>query len=278
MALFGASGRVVHVDILPNPGRWIFGRPDRISYALCAVQELGLMALGFGGAASRGRIFALLLNVLTFCSAHAQVTVVDADYYPLEPGARWSYEMRPKNGGDAMTQTIAVEGAEVVGDRTRFVIREMDPISTMRTHIEKDAGAVHLLARERAGGILAPLKTRYVPALTLLKLPLVVGDAWSSESDVRIGLVSSRIRTECTVDQVERVEVPAGTFECVRVTAKRFRDGAPLPDAVAWYAPGIGLVKYVGGKYVRSLVRFDDGNQNGDQNGGIGSGRQRDSQ
>jgi hypothetical protein len=205
-----------------------------------------------------GGLGALVICGLTFAiSAHSQLANAEIDYYPLERGNRWTYEMQPKDGGDVMIQTIVVDEVETDGERTRFAIEETDPISAMRTFIERDAKSVRLVARERSGGAVVKLKMRYEPPMTMLKLPLNVGDAWSSEASMRIGPVSSAMRTDCTVDRIERVEVPAGTFECVRITAKRFKNDKPLPDAVAWYAPGIGLVKYVGGEYVRSLVRFD---------------------
>jgi hypothetical protein len=91
----------------------------------------------------------------------------------------------------------------------------------------------------------------------LLKFRCAVGDTW--EWKVPNAAIN---RTESRVAAEEKVKVPAGTFECVRVETKSYR-GEELAEArTDWYAAGVGRVKSTGHpneKRVRVLKAFTPG-------------------
>ena len=71
------------------------------------------------------------------------------------------------------------------------------------------------------------------------RLPAAVGARWQYDADY--GLIS--VRHTGTVEAVETVSVPAGEFRCVKVRTVGITDGATVVERVAWYAPGVGLVR-----------------------------------
>lgn len=97
---------------------------------------------------------------------------------------------------------------------------------------------------------------KYDPPHVLLKLPAREGTRWEYK------FPTGRITYTYTVRGVERVEVPAGVFEAVRVDAEGRGEGTN--NYTTWYAPGIGEVKNtntagVGKGYVRVLESYDPG-------------------
>jgi len=53
----------------------------------------------------------------------------------------------------------------------------------------------------------------------------------------------------------EDIEVPAGKFHCIKLHYHEKR-GEDVIDETAWYAEGVGQVKYDGGEYVKELKSF----------------------
>jgi hypothetical protein len=60
-----------------------------------------------------------------------------------------------------------------------------------------------------------------------------------------------------TVGQEETVETPAGTFKAIRVTSEM---DVVKGTTTAWYAPGVGMVKYeLGTEGIQVLKSFTPG-------------------
>ncbi len=137
-------------------------------------------------------------------------------YFPIKPGAKWTYEC----GGKTIVE-IATSVTE--SDNVRFVT-----VATQEGKVlvpkEKIAVSKTGLARVAAGG------NELGYRLHLLAVPLKIGQKWEFGA------------TTITVAGVEEVEVPAGKFETVRVV-KISRIGGVDLHQVYWFAPDIGAVK-----------------------------------
>jgi hypothetical protein len=51
------------------------------------------------------------------------------------------------------------------------------------------------------------------------------------------------------------VTVPAGKFHCIKLFYDQYRDDEHVQET-AWYAEGVGQVKYDGGEYVKELKTY----------------------
>jgi hypothetical protein len=75
----------------------------------------------------------------------------------------------------------------------------------------------------------------------MLKLPAKPGDTWTV--DYETPPHRDVVTATYTVGKVEDVEVPAGKFKAIRVESNTTER---LPgSSTSWYAPGVGLVKWV---------------------------------
>jgi hypothetical protein len=95
------------------------------------------------------------------------------------------------------------------------------------------------------------------PTVCLLKFRCAVEDMWERKPpDGAVDRTVSRVTAE------EKVEVPAGAFECVRVETKSYQGEELTRVRTDWYAAGVGLVKstgYPNAKRVRVLKAFTPG-------------------
>jgi hypothetical protein len=94
------------------------------------------------------------------------------------------------------------------------------------------------------------------PTVCLVKSRCAVDDVWERKPPEAAG-----DRTVSRVTAEEKVEVPAGAFECVRVETKVHR-GELTSARTDWFAAGIGLVKSTGSpdaNRVRVLKAFTPG-------------------
>lgn len=156
-------------------------------------------------------------------------------YFPTAAGAEWVYEnRRPLFVSDVRSRdgvtVVTVMGRANTGPFVHEVIE-----------IAK-AG----LFRTRSGN------SKFDPPVVLLRTPLKVGNEWTYAYDETNVVV--------TIAAVETVEVPAGTFECLRVEAV-FTTAGTETKYVEWYAPNVGLVRQAGsgGHYTMLLKSFTPG-------------------
>jgi hypothetical protein len=77
----------------------------------------------------------------------------------------------------------------------------------------------------------------FTPVLPLFIWPADPGKAWQVDSECRIGVNLFRVRGPATVEKVESVKVPAGTFQAVRLNLK-----SRTKDFTYWYSPEVRYV------------------------------------
>jgi hypothetical protein len=166
--------------------------------------------------------------------------------FPARLGTKWVYA----ESGDR-----DIEATEVI---TRVEELERSRYIDIRYECEwvKDGvtwGVIHVTTLWVSGEGLFEIREKKAE-LHLLRLPYSVGDAWERKHS-RPWLT----RTASQVVAEEKVKVPAGMFDCVRVETKGYKRDELAWVRTDWYASGIGLVKstgYPNEKCTRVLKQF----------------------
>jgi hypothetical protein len=177
-----------------------------------------------------------------------------ASYLPLEVGALWRYAITTDDGRHG-TGTVSVDGVDYGGSNgavPEYRVREELPDETIWTWDDREAGRVAREQEEvddRTGTVLA--EETFDPPLTVLdesRERLAAGTRWpeaflATTPNAKGHPKSKRAEVKWEVEAVaEPVQVPAGTFSCLRVR----RTWKHHPPIVSWYAKGVGLVKQQG--------------------------------
>jgi hypothetical protein len=166
-------------------------------------------------------------------------------YFPITVGTKWEYacgivlivsKVEERDG----TKVVTVE--RVNGNK-----RTLDEV------VEVSTGG--LIRTELPMG-------KFERPYVLLKTPFQVGDTWMCDT-AGLGAGVPASKSIHTVAGTEQVEVPAGTFETVRVDIESPPGAAAKkPKLSAWYAPNVGLVKMSEGKLdIWALKSFTPGKQ-----------------
>ena len=209
-------------------------------------------------------------------------------YFPLQPGARWTYAVETESDGatSRSQQTIRVLDERVYDGKPLFIRRSETP----------DNIGIEYWLRERPDGIVRiaqRLDLQEQASLdeaprTVLKLPLKLGDSWRTPTVAYTVLRKNEYPREIkysrpllmtyTVEAVdEKLTVAAGSFDhCARVAGHaemtlftdpvRGFNKVPV-TTTEWYCRGVGLVKlerverlsttfYSGGRVAMELVEY----------------------
>ena len=97
--------------------------------------------------------------------------------------------------------------------------------------------------------------THFTPSVPRVICPLEPGKKVHWEGRLKVAWVDKPIVFDGEVVGWEDVDVPAGHFHCIKLHYHEKR-GEEVIDESAWYAQGVGQVKYDGGQYVKELKRF----------------------
>ena len=152
--------------------------------------------------------------------------VQDADYFPVQPGTSWSYKM---SSGQALEVKIA--GPSAVGTQACVAVQSVLGEQRTLEHVAVTREGLTAFKVENAYGAM-----EYPTPILRAKLPFKKGDTWQITMKEGPQVNTYTYLTE----DLEKVAVPAGTFEAWKVVIT-------LGSAVMsnWYAKGIGLVKQV---------------------------------
>jgi hypothetical protein len=212
----------------------------------------------------------------------------DNSYFPLAPGARWTYSVQTDADGDSRRQQQTIS----VLDERRF---DSKPLFIRRSETPGNIGIEYWLRAQPDGIVriaqrmdLEEIATLDAAPRTVLKLPLAVGASWRTPTvpytvmrkneyprEVKYGRGMLMAYTVEALD--EKLTVPAGSFEhCARVVGQaeltlftdpvRGFNKVPV-TTIEWYCRGVGLVKlerveslatmfYTGGKVIMELVEY----------------------
>lgn len=216
-----------------------------------------LLRAGIAGAA---------LTLLGACSARMKVAapMPEVSAPRIVVGDRWHYD--ECNGFNGLRVAgIDMQVTEVSPDGTlalRLSVEGM-PLSSLRDGQIEPYHSPWNVAEDAA----FDLRNRYDPALPLLPWPLRPGDVHRHDSQVSVPGDAQRYRwTVITrVGEWERVSVPAGEFDALRIHRRIHfvhpdfaRDYAARSDTL-WYAPSVGrwVQREWRGEYQRRFERRD---------------------
>lgn len=158
-----------------------------------------------------------------------------------------TYRVTPPSSA-AFIQTDEVS-RHVPPNATRTVVSAGAPTFLTRS-FTFDAGAVLLdgIGTYQADGTPAGTTT-YVPPQLVIPASTTAGATASSTSTAttKAGETTTfTVTRSMTVNGVEAVTVPAGTFSALKITTALAQSNLPASHVVNWWAPGIGSVKSVG--------------------------------
>jgi hypothetical protein len=197
------------------------------------------------------RLLTLLSIAALVAAAPAAPVPKDADkpvlYYPVQKGTTWVY----KTGDDEETSTITDVEKKKDGAFLVTISRESQRGFVPHSRMLVSGEGVAVVEVKLTG--LVPLDE----PLWVLKTPSAGGKSWG----VAVALGGDELGVgKMTASGPEKVEVPAGTYQAVRVDM----DGTFFGErqqVTTWYAVGVGKVKEVSGKEVEVLKSFLPGSK-----------------
>lgn len=158
-------------------------------------------------------------------------------YYPTRVGTRWAYQEGTERWSVSIFRVTEKDGTKVLS----------------RMGVGRGCGSPLGKMVVTQGKVTEAGPDARVPSRTLLVLPLRVGATWEAQG------------WAATVRGVEKVTVPAGTYDAIRVEEVS-RSPGRVVTVTSWYARGVGLVKRVrktadGEESVRVLKSFQPGRE-----------------
>lgn len=186
------------------------------------------------------------------------------DLWPLATGARWTYRVNDPLLG-VFEKVVRVEGASAVPGAatatTAVVVRDTEPTLEELSWQVREGGLVFRAREEdRRDGFLVRVTT-WTPA-ELKSIAAAPAAGWIfdrtvhqaiTHADGRVTEKDERFVWRVTAAS-ERVTVPAGTFDCVRIT--RVNPEKAGSERTYWLAPGVGKVRETGER-LEELVSFE---------------------
>jgi hypothetical protein len=168
-------------------------------------------------------------------------------FFPTAPGTKWVYVC-----GQDEFQVAVLKSSTTDRVTTLTLGRPDDPKAATSELVVSDEGVFESRARTY----------RFDPPVCVLKLPAKKGDTWAvkswwTTSDGPPGQRGIEFTGSVSVRAVEKVAVPAGTFEALKVRADDER-GVFL-GWQRWYVPGVGVVKIDTGEDIYELKSFEPG-------------------
>jgi hypothetical protein len=150
------------------------------------------------------------------------------DYAPLQEGNQWTFMM--SNGAQTTTK---VTGFADVGAVRCAILETTLSGQTSREYVAVDAEGVKTYMGQAQGQ-----EFRYDPPLLRIKLPYREGDTWTATATQGRRTVTTSFQSIGK----ERIQTPAGTFDCIKVYSTV--NGVP-GVSISYYADGIGPVRQI---------------------------------
>lgn len=169
-------------------------------------------------------------------------------FYPTKVGDKWTYLFTEK-GGNAKDKTselvemvTAVEDKDGVKVVTVGRFHDDGKVYTNRTRRVSDRGVW-----QTEGEGCEPFRTPWVH----LKLPHKPGQAWEDDEHSK--------DTSLTAHGPEKVKVPAGEYDAIRVEKRKRGEPKSDPIQTDWYAPRVGIVQVRSGTLLIVMKEFTPG-------------------
>lgn len=163
-------------------------------------------------------------------------------YYPTTRGSKWVYDCEGEDRIEVISDVE--EKGEAVLVTLGWEIRP-GKVETVARLLVSTKGVFRV---ESLGGKIAPPQP-------LLQLPYKKDAMWNWTS-----AESKDTTWSYHAQGLERVKVPAGTFDTIRIDTEWTVNGGDSQQSSDWFAPNVGIVKRkYGGKTVKILKSFTSG-------------------
>jgi hypothetical protein len=197
----------------------------------------------------------------------------DDAFFPWVQGTSWVYDTLNKKTNEHFDMKVVMEGPwggpesiKKLKDQGVVVENSSTPGGMIMTQRDTRGKMRQFLLRNEKGILadklalsktLTPeIDTRFTPALPIVIFPLTPGTKVHWEGRLKVtGIMNKPIILDGEVAGWEDLTVPAGHFHCIKIHLHEKR-GSDIIDEDAWYAEGVGQVKYDGGQYVKELKSY----------------------
>jgi hypothetical protein len=200
------------------------------------------------------KILLLLLGCIGFGLAAEPADI--ATYFPMDKGITWIYDTLDKKAGEHFDMKVEIQDSWKDGDVGGMIMKQKDKLGTMREFLFKKDGGIFIYKLGLSKSYTPEIFSHFTPAIPRVIAPLTPGTKVSWEGRIKAaGVYNKPIKFSGVVVGWEDVKVPAGTFHCIKLFYDQYRGDEHVQE-YAWYADGVGQVKYDGGQYVKELKEF----------------------
>jgi hypothetical protein len=177
----------------------------------------------------------------------------DDAFFPWGTGTAWTYDTLNKSNNGHFEMKVVMQGPWKEGEFSGMIMTQKDKRGTMREFQTKNEKGIFISKLALSKALTPEVNTLFTPPVPRVIFPLTPGTKvhWEGRLKVRM-LMDKPIIFDGEVIGWDDVEVPAGKFHCIRLHYHEKR-GKEIIDEDAWYAEGVGQVKYSGGQYVKEL-------------------------
>lgn len=165
-------------------------------------------------------------------AASGEVSVSLAEHFPLEENLGWRYN---SNLGEVKSRVVVENEQLTIDSRSRR-------LDIVQNFILAPEGVLLTSAESRA--FLYSSRRTYHPHLLRFPADVSVGRTWEWEGKEvvdRRTIIESRVTG--VIEGREKVTVPAGEFDCLKVTVETVSDDGTVSSSTQWLAPRVGIVK-----------------------------------
>ena len=173
----------------------------------------------------------------------------------MEKGTTWTYLTLNKNTKDRFEMKVVMESPWKDGELSGMIMTQKDQRGTMREFLLATEKGIFIQKLGLSKSYTPEVFTRFTPAVPRVIFPLTPGTTVHWEGRLKVAWVDKPIIFDGAVAGWDDIAVPAGKFHCIKLHYHEKR-GEDIIDEDAWYAEGVGQVKYDGGQYIKELKEF----------------------
>jgi hypothetical protein len=201
----------------------------------------------------------LQLIVLLFLESVLFAVVSSDDaFFPWATGTAWVYDTLDKTNSEHFEMKVVMQGPWEEGGSSGMIMAQKDKRGTMREFQLKNENGIFIQKLGLSKAYTPEVTTRFTPPVPRVIFPLVPGTKVHWQGQLKVAWVNKPIIFDGEVLGWEDISVPAGKFHCIKLHYHEKR-GDDIIDEDAWYAEGVGQVKYDGGQYVKELKSYKIG-------------------
>jgi len=203
----------------------------------CVLFGAILRALAASNLRTSSAACAILTVIVSNIPAHAAGP--GGDLFPLKAGYWWTYKVTDSKGKSESIKYSVVSAKAGKNGSNVFKVSAVGGKETSSKVYSKQGGRTALEGIEFAGKPV--LNEHFVPPKLVVDSKVQTGSVWQWGGTRN----SPDIETErWQVFPVEKVNVPAGEFNCVRIGGLSTKD-SKAHYRTRWFAPNVGMVKEV---------------------------------